>query len=1144
MAEDEQLREYLRRAVRELHETRQRLRDLRAEQTEPIAIVGMACRFPGGVRSPEELWELIAAERTVVSEFPTDRGWRPASAHDEPGMQTVGRGGFLDGMADFDAGFFGVSEREAGAMDPQQRLLLEVSWEAIERARIDPTTLRGTDTGVWAAVSDMTYSEWSPDWDGFDSYYVLGNQASLATGRINYVLGLEGPAVTVDTACSGALVALLQAVEALRGGGCSLAVTGGVTAMPLPSPFVTFSRQRALAPDGRCKPYAQSADGTAWSEGIGMFVVERLSDARRNGHQVLAVIRGGAINSDGASNGLTAPNGQAQQRVIRQALANSELSAADVDVVEGHGTGTPLGDPIEAHALLAAYGRHRDPERPVWLGSVKSNIGHTQSAAGAAGLMKVVLAMRRAVVPATLHVDRPSGHIDWATGGVRVAVESRPWPETGRPRRAGVSAFGFSGTNAHVLVEYDPMGIYSGEVGPNSGTEGERASRQVEQLPLYPCVLSGRTAQALRDQAARLDTIGPDLVPATGVNGIQPTGGAGTLPAGGVGIHGTGGAGNQPSLDAPAATVGVADIGFSLATTRTVFDYRAVLLASDYQSLRASASAAAMGAVDGSVVVGTATPSRKLALLLPGQGSQRAGMGRQLYETFPVFRAAFDELCAAFGAHLDKPLRAVVFGADTEAVLDRTEYTQPALFAVEVAIYRLLESWGLAPDFLLGHSIGELAAAHIGGVFSLTDAAAVVATRGRLMQQLGPGAMLAVRATLDEVTESLAGYDGQLSVAASNGPNATVISGDPDAIAALAKQWRGRGRRTRRLRVERAFHSPHLDGVLDELAAVVAEAELRPSSIPLLSNVTGEPVVAAEICSPVYWVQQARRAVLFHDCMRYLIGAGVDTFIEIGPGDVLSGMSYESAGDGHCVSMPTLGNGELEPRGLLRAAAGAWVRGIAMDWAAVFAESGARPVDLPTYAFQHRRYWRGTQHYWCDGEVSAAPLHDGGSEPREPVVDGGSPNDAPDHSAELRAQLAALPEPEHAALVRAAVRSQIAAILVDRTDAGEIDDDTGVIAAGLTSLSVLELRNRLNAIAGTAIPIDAFLANPTPRALAALIHAELAGSESGGGEPVGVSRPVAALSGSELTGAIAASAGIGGSGLEPTPAGPMPRSAV
>ena len=1065
MAEDARLREYLRRAVRELQESKQRLREVEAKLIEPIAIIGMACRFPGGVRSPEDLWRLVAEERSVVSEFPTDRGWRPAAAHDGPGMTTVGLGGFLDGVADFDAGFFGVSEREAGAMDPQQRLLLEVAWEAVERARIDPTTLRGSDTGVFAAVSDQTYSDWSRDWDGFETYYVLGNQASLATGRIAYLLGLEGPAVTVDTACSGALVALHQAVESLRGGCCSLAITGGVTVMSLPSPFVAFSRQRALAPDGRCKPYAQAADGTSWAEGIGMFVVERLSDARRNGHRVLAVLRGGAINSDGASNGLTAPNGRAQQRVIRQALANAGLSAAEVDVVEGHGTGTPLGDPIEAQALLAVYGRHRDPEQPVWLGSIKSNIGHTQSAAGTAALMKIVLAMRQGVVPATLHVDRPSDHIDWSVGGVRLATEARPWPQTGRPRRAGVSAFGFSGTNAHVIVEYDPTACYGDVEEPDTDAAGAEPPRRFEPLPVYPCVLSGRTPHALRDQAARLDVVVR--------NGMQAAG---------------------ASVDPPTARCELGDIAYSLATTRTVFERRAVLLAGDGAELRSATAAATRGAADRSVVVGSASSGRALALFLPGQGSQRSGMGRQLYAAFPAFTAAFDELCAAFEPHLDRPLREIVFGEQTAdaAHLDRTEYTQPALFTVEVAIFRLLESWGMTPDFLLGHSIGELAAAHIGGVLALDDAAAVVSARGRLMQRLGRGAMLAVRTTLDEAVASLAGYETEVSVAASNGPNATVLSGTPDAIDALAKHWRGRGRRTRRLRVERAFHSPQLDALLDEFAAVVAEVELKPSSIPLLSNVTGAPVTATEVCSPEYWVCQARQPVLFHDCMRYLLGAGVETFVEIGPGEVLSGMSYECAGDRGCVSLPTLPGKEPEPRELLRAVAGAWVRGIGADWAAVLAESGA-PVDLPTYAFQHRRYWRGSQHYWCESSVCVAPLQDHESDAFQ--VNGAPPDGdrAPsaDAASELQSRLAAVPDDERAALVLAAVRAEIGAILVDRADDAEIDVDTGVLATGLTSLSVLELRNRLNTIAGTAIPVDCFLDNPTPRALAELIRAEV-----------------------------------------------------
>ncbi|NNH68848.1 type I polyketide synthase [Nocardia uniformis] len=1054
MAEDE-LRRYLRRTVADLLQVRQELSALKQRAAEPIAVIGMACRFPGGIASPEDLWRVVSERRHVRSPFPADRGWRAAADHDEPGNPTVGLGGFLDDATGFDAAFFGISDSEAAAMDPQQRLMLEVAWEAFERGHLDPTTLRGSDTGVFAAVSDQVYSDWCPDWDGYETYYVLGNQVSLATGRIAYALGLDGPAITVDTACSGALVALHQAVEALRAGSCSLALTGGITVITQPTQFVAFSRQRALAPDGICKPYATAADGTAWSEGVGLVVLERLSDARRHGHPVLAVVRGSAVNSDGASNGLTAPNGQAQQRVIRRALVAAGLSAAEIDVIEGHGTGTTLGDPIEAQALLATYGRHRALERPVWLGSIKSNIGHTQSAAGAAGLIKMIMAMRHGVVPATLHVDRPSEHIDWSAGQLRLATESVPWPETGNPRRAAISAFGFSGTNAHVVVEYDTAGYDSEQrdfktatgTAAEDITETARADSTVadsSRLPTYPVVVSARGAAALREQSARLvATIG---------------------------------------IENAAAIV---DLGYASVTTRAVFDHRAVLIAGETERLRAAAEAVAQGAGSSDAVVG-AVSSGRLGVLLPGQGSQRPGTGRQLYELFPAFAAAFDELCAAFDPHLDRPLREIVFDADSET-LDRTEFTQPALFSVQVAIWRLLESWGVTADFLLGHSIGELSAAHLGGVIALPDAAAVVAARGRLMQRLGPGAMLAVRASRAEAEEALGGYRDRVSVAADNGPNATVLSGDEAAVLELARYWRGRGRRTRRLGVARAFHSPQLDGLLADFRAVLAGVELKPSSIPLVSNVTGLVATSAQLSTPEYWVRQARGTVLFHDSVRCLRDAGVDTFLEIGSGDVLSGMTAECVADDRCAILPGLRGNGTEARDLLGAVAGIWVRGAAVAWPEVFTGSGARTVDLPTYAFQHRRYWHGTQHYWCASGGGATTAHFG--------VDPEAAQAAPEQTDPVAGLVAALAEfeaSERGEYLLAAVRAQLTAILADRVEVTSIDDDTGVLATGLTSLSVLELRSRISGITGLVLPVSAFLDNPTPRTLAALLDTELA----------------------------------------------------
>ncbi|MFC9993821.1 type I polyketide synthase [Nocardia sp. NPDC127526] len=1097
MAEEE-LRRYLRRTVQDLLQARQELKELRERVTEPIAIIGMACRFPGGIDSPEDLWRMVSEGRHVCGPFPADRGWRPAAAHDEPGNPTVATGGFLDDAAGFDAGFFGISEREAAAMDPQQRLLLEVAWEAFERAHIDPASLRGSDTGVFAAVSDQVYSDWCPDWDGYETYYVLGNQVSLATGRIAYALGLNGPAITVDTACSGALVALHQAVQALRGGSCGLALAGGITVIDSPTQFVAFSRQRALAPDGRCKPYAAAADGTAWSEGVGLVVLERLSDAVRNAHPVLAVVRGTAVNSDGASNGLTAPNGQAQQQVIRQALASAGLLPTDVDVIEGHGTGTVLGDPIEAQALLATYGRHRAPDRPAWLGSVKSNIGHTQSAAGAAGLIKMVAAMRHATVPASLHVDRPSEHIDWGSGQLRLATDATPWPDSGRPRRAAISAFGFSGTNAHAIVEYDPAGYTTvssekaaaradSAARTDSGSTPDRADSVVRRasgpapahadsivqassdaalvlpdsvartsLPAYPVVLSARTPGALREQGARLAAaLGP-------------------------------GAESGVSTRSAENPVTVADLGFSSVTTRAVFDHRAVLVAGDHDRLRAAATAVAQAGGSRDAVTGAVSAGR-LGVLLPGQGSQRPGMGCQLYETFPVFAAAFDEVCAAFEPHVERSLREVVFGAEEE-VLDRTEFTQPALFGVQVALWRLLESWGVTADFLLGHSIGELSAAHLSGVFSLSDAAAVVAARGRLMQGLGPGAMLAVRAGRADAEAALAGYEDRVSIAADNGPNATVLSGDEAAVLELARYWRARGRRVRRLRVRRAFHSPHLDGMLGEFRSVLDGVELKPPSIPVVSNVTGAVASPTLLCTPEYWVRQARGAVLFRDGVRALREAGVDTFLEAGPGEVLSGMVAECVADGGCAILPGLREADTEVPALLRAVAGAWVRGAGVAWAEVFGGTGARTTDLPTYAFQHRRYWAGTQHYWCGSTVAAADGTDTATAAHDPDV---AVTEA-DPLAEFRSALAQIADSERADYLLATVRAQLAATLAEGAETVRIEDDRGVLAIGLTSLSVLELRSRISGLTGLVLPVGAFLDNPTPRALAAVLATELA----------------------------------------------------
>ncbi|WP_406406733.1 type I polyketide synthase [Streptomyces halstedii] len=943
---DQRMRDYLNRVTIDLRDTRQRLRDAEARTSEPIAIVAMSCRFPGGVRTPEDLWELLAEGRDTVAAVPGDRGWETAW----PSGGTVpGRGAFLDGAADFDPEFFGISPREAVAMDPQQRLLLMAAWEAVEQAGIDPLTLRGSRTGVYAAAIDQGYATLgSGAAEAVQGFLMTGNSMSVMSGRVSYALGLEGPAVTVDTACSASLVALHLATRALRAGECSLALAGGVSVMALPAVFVEFSRQGAMSPDGRCKPFAAAADGTGWGEGVGMLLLERLSDARRHGRTVLAVLRGSAINQDGASNGLTAPNGPSQQRVIRAALADAGVTASEVDVVEAHGTGTTLGDPIEADALLATYGQDRPAGRPLWLGSLKSNIGHTQAAAGVAGVIKTVLALRHGVLPRTLHVDAPTPHADWSSGAVELLTEARDWPAADRPRRAGVSSFGMSGTNAHVVLEQAP------EPEPAEGPEavaGPSAEPAGTPGAVSAWVLSGRTAPALGDQAARLRA--------------------------------------RFAVDAPARP---ADIGFSLATTRSAFEHRAVVIGDGHPALLNGLAALSGPGTDlatgpapalatpADVVTGTGrVVEGRTALVFPGQGSQWAGMARDLLATSPAFRDTLSACDAALSAHVDWRLPAVLEGAPGAPSLERVDVVQPALWAVMVSLAAHWESWGVRPDAVVGHSQGEIAAAVVAGALSLPDGAQVVALRSRAIRALaGLGGMVAVSLPEDEVRAEIAPWAEKLSVAAVNGPAAVVVSGETGALAELLTHCAAQGVRARSVPVDYASHSAQVEGIRSEVLAALAGVRPLPARIPLFSTVTGDRLDTTAMDAD-YWYRNLRGTVRFDAAVRSLVEQGHEVFVEVSPHPVLT-MALQDTAEATGAAEPPVVVGTLRRddgglRRALRSAAELWVAGAAVDWSAVYAGTGARPTALPGYPFQLRRYWLEPEAAPGTGPAAADP-HD------------------------------------------------------------------------------------------------------------------------------------------------------------------------
>jgi acyl transferase domain-containing protein len=918
MADEAKLVEYLKRVTEDLRRARTRLRELEAGEREPIAVVAMGCRYPGGVRSPEELWSLVSSGTDAIGGFPPDRGWEVGRLfHPDPAQSATSytrQGGFLYDADAFDAAFFDISPREALATDPQQRLLLEVAWETLERAGIDPVSLRGSDTGVYAGVMYDDYaSRLHPVPAEVEGLIGNGSAGSVASGRIAYTLGLQGPAVTVDTACSSSLVSLHLAAAALRQGDCSLALAGGVTVMATPGLFVEFSRQRGLSADGRCRSFGTGADGTGFGEGLGLLLLERLSDARRHGHPVLALLRGSAVNQDGASNGLTAPNGPSQERVIRQALAGAGLTADQIDVVEGHGTGTSLGDPVEAQAIIATYGQDRPAERPVRLGSVKSNIGHTQAAAGVAGVIKMVMAMRHGVLPATLHAERPSEHVDWSAGAVELLTQAQPWPQTGQPRRAAVSSFGISGTNAHVILEQDQPAPE-----PDSGGTDD------ETAPVMPWVLSARTPEALRRQAQNL---------AEWARRPEP-------------------------LDVVAT-------GRALALQRTGFAHRAAVLVRVAEpSVQADLQALAEGRATPALLTGTARPRRRTAYLFTGQGSQRARMGMQLHQDLPVFRRALEEVLKHLDPLLERPLEDLLTapaGSATARLLDITRFTQPALFAVEVATYRLLREFAPAPDLLIGHSIGEVVAAHVAGVLSLPDAARLVVARGALMQELPAGGrMAALRGGLAEILPLLEGREASVGIAAVNGPAATVISGEAEAVTAIAARWRQLGRKSRILTVSHAFHSPLMDPMLERFRQVAETLDYGSPSLPVVSTVTGKIATDEQLASAGYWTEQVRATVRFQDGVQTLGESGVSTFVEVGPDAVLAPMVLESLAEtdpgGDHLVVPVLRRDRPETDTVTAALARLHVNGATVNWENWFGPA-RRQVPLPTYPFQHQRYW-------------------------------------------------------------------------------------------------------------------------------------------------------------------------------------------
>lgn len=912
MSSEDKLRDYLKRALVDLRQARARVDELESVASEPIAIVGMACRFPGHVHSAEDLWRLAVDRVDAISEFPANRGWDLAGIHhpdpDHHGTSYTRHGGFLHDAGLFDAEFFGISPRDALATDPQHRLLLETAWEAIERAGIDPTGLRGSRTGVFTGIMYNDYANQGSDIpQELEGRLLVGSSGSVASGRLAYTFGFQGSAVSIDTACSSSLVAIHLACRALRQRECDLALAGGVTVMATPRAFVEFSRQRGLSPDGRCKAFSAKADGTGWAEGVGQLLLERLSDAQRNNRPIFAVIRGTAINQDGTTSRLSAPNGPAQQRVIQQALVDARLSAADIDVVEAHGTGTPLGDPIEARALLATYGQGRPRSDPLWLGSVKSNIGHSQAAAGVAAVIKMAMALRHGVLPPTLHARQPSPHIDWSTGAIALLTDSLTWPRRDRPRRAGVSSFGISGTNAHLILEQAPP------------TNERRERGHGESPGELPWVISGRTGEALRAQA-------------------------------------------QSIRDHVAASdsLSTADIGFALVRSRTAFKHRAVVVATDRGDFLRGLTALADGAPSTKMPRSATAGTVKTVFVFPGQGSQWPGMATELANTNPVFRAALQGCADALAPFVEWSLFDVLRREANHGPLDRVDVVQPALFAVMVALARLWQAHGVHPDAVVGHSQGEIAAAHIAGALSLPDAARVVALRSKALIPLtGRGGMVVVFLSAERTGSLLSRWNGQLGIAAINGPAATVVSGHSAALHELVAHCQSTNVRAKTIPVDYASHSIQVEAVRDDIVGPLSGITPTNSRVPFYSTVTGELITDTATLDAEYWYRGVRRPVRFDPAVRALLRDGHDLFIESSAHPVLTS-DMQAAMDKVDAAGSVLGTLSRDDGGwsrFLASLSDCYTRGAPVDWNPVFADQETQPVDLPTYPFQREHFW-------------------------------------------------------------------------------------------------------------------------------------------------------------------------------------------